>query len=74
MAFNRITTTTERNIQGLALLFMQKRAFAQRYTRESQAMKKKAKTHVWESCRPVNPITLALYKSVITINFIDTRP
>ena len=64
MAFNRTTTITERNLQESAPYFIQKRAFAQRYTRESQTMKK-AKTRARESCRPVNPIlhTVDLYQT-----------
>ena len=39
MAFNRTTTITEQNIQGPVPHFIQKRAFTQRYTRESQTIK-----------------------------------
>ena len=55
MAFNKTTTITERNLQESAPYFIQKRAFAQRYTRESLTMQK-LKTLTRESCRPVNPI------------------
>lgn len=49
------TTITERNLEGSAPHFIQKRSFVQRYSRESQDMRK-AKTRSWESCRPVNSI------------------
>ena len=55
LAFNKTTTTTERNLQGSAPHIVQMRAIAQRYTCKSQTIKK-AKTHAGESCRPVNPI------------------
>ena len=55
MAFNRTTTITERNLQESTPYFIQKRAFAERYTHESSTMKK-AITHTRELCRPVNPI------------------
>ena len=55
MAFNRTTTITEQNLQESTPYFIQKRAFAQRYTRESSTLKK-AITHTRELCRPVNPI------------------
>ena len=64
MAFNRTTTITERNLQRSAPYFIQKRAFAQRYTRESQTIKK-AITRTRESCRLVNPILHKIFASDI---------
>ena len=73
--FTEENITTKQNLQVPASHFIQKRTVWLKDILERAKLWKKAKIDVWESCRPVNPIKLALiYKSVITINFHDSRP